>query len=123
MADLLRQRSAELPAGIVEGEREFAAEAVDLAWAPGAEAELLAKLAQDPSLEIIDVQVECKSTMCRLQLTQPDPGDESPRFNVLVRSLGLEPRWAMALRDQSGALKSVAYLWREGFAPPPQPSR
>ena len=121
MADLLRRRSAELPAGIIEGEREFAAEAIDLAWAPGAEADLLGKLAQDNDLEIIDVQVECKSTMCRLQMTQPDPGDESPRFNVLVKSLGLEPRWGMALRDESGALNSVAYLWREGYGPPPQP--
>jgi len=45
MANLLASRERELPLGMVEGEREFAAEPVDPTWAPGAEADLLAKFA------------------------------------------------------------------------------
>ena len=110
------------PPQLTEGEREFAAEPVDAAWAPGAEADLLAKFAQMPGLSLIDLQVECRSTMCRLQLTQPSgaPAVEGgPRpFNILLDSVGLEPRWMIALGRQGEPMRSVAYLWRDGFAPP-----
>jgi hypothetical protein len=123
---------AELPPGLVEGEREFAAEPVDGTWAPGAEAKLLATFAQMPGLKLIDLQVECRSTMCRLQFTQPPmsarPGGELP-FNILRDEVGLTPRWMMAVVEGNGPpgpprpgdaprpMKSIAYLWREGFAP------
>jgi len=111
-----------LPPGLVEGEREFAAEPIDATWAPGAEADLLAKFAQIPGLKLIDLQVECRSTMCRFQLTQPTgPAVQgSPNaFNVLRDELGLTPRWMMSVVDRPGAPtgKSIAYLWRDGFAP------
>jgi hypothetical protein len=58
--------------------------------------------------------------MCRLQLTQPsgapEPDGDRP-FNILLDSIGLEPRWMMAIGDRSHAMRSIAYLWREGFAP------
>ena len=123
---------AELPPGLVEGEREFAAEPVDGTWAPGAESKLLATFAQMPGLKLIDLQVECRSTMCRLQLTQPPSsaggGGELP-FNILRDEVGLTPRWMMAVIEGAGPpgpprlgdaprpVKSIAYLWREGFAP------
>ena len=107
-----------------EGEREFGAEPVDATWAPGAEAELLAKIAQVPGLKLIDLQVQCRSTMCRLQLTQPRriPGERAgPPFLLLLNSLGMEPRWMMTVPDGNGGpsatTRSFAYLWREGFAP------
>ena len=120
-ANLLTDRQREFPPEMVAGEREFAAEPVDATWAPGAEADLLAKFAQMPGLQLLDLQVECRSTMCRLQLTQPSgsqavEGGSRP-FNILLDSVGLEPRWKMAIGDRSGLMKSVAYLWREGFAP------
>lgn len=114
-----------LPPGLVEGEREFGAEPVDAMWAPGAEADLLAKFAQMPGLKLIDLQVQCRSTMCRLQLTQPPatPGqDGRTPFNVLHDEIGLTPRWIMAVVDGAGApgrllpMRSIAYYWREGFA-------
>jgi hypothetical protein len=71
IANLFGDRQKELPPGLREGELEFAAEPVDAAWAPGAEADLLAAFAQFPRLALIDLQVECRSTMCRVQLTQP----------------------------------------------------
>ncbi len=121
MANLLQ---IDLPPDMAEGEREFAAEPVDATWAPGAEADLLAKFAQMPGLKLLDLQVECRSTTCRLQLTQPSwappveggPGGPRP-FNITLDSVGLEPRWMITNFDGSNAMKSVAYLWREGFAP------
>jgi hypothetical protein len=126
-----------IPPGLTQGELEFAAEPVDGDWAPGAEADLLAKLAQVPNLRLIDVQVECRSTMCRLQLTQPvdPPAESGPReralslegrprpFNLLNDSIGLEPRWMMVVGDGTGPMRSVAYLWRAGFAPRQQPGQ
>ena len=120
MAQLLGDRQQEFPPELAEGEREFAAEPVDATWAPGAEADVLAKFAQMPGLKLIDLQVECRSTMCRLQLTQPSgaPAPDGARpFNILLDSIGLEPRWMMAIGDRSSAMRSIAYLWRDGFAP------
>ena len=61
--------------------------------------------------------------MCRVQLTQPKgatAADGGPRpFNILRDSVGLEPRWMNMIGDASGSMKAIAYLWREGFAPPP----
>jgi hypothetical protein len=108
------------PPQLVEGEREFAEEPLDGTWASGAEADVLAKFAQMPGLKLIDLQVECRSTMCRVQLTQPSPPLGSPQpFKALLEPLGLEPRWSMTIKDRAnGPVKSAAYLWRDGFAPP-----
>lgn len=114
-----------IPPGLREGELEFAAEPVDAAWAPGAEADLLAKFAQVPGLKLIDLQVECRTTMCRLQLTQPREAPpergapSSPRpFNLLRESTlaDVEARWMMVTADATGPMRSVAYFWREGYA-------
>jgi hypothetical protein len=125
MANLLAGREQGPPPQLIEGEREFAAEPVDAAWAPGAEADLLAKFAQMPGLSLIDLQVECRSTLCRLQLTQPSgPAVEGgPRpFNILLDSVGLEPKWMIAIGGRGEPMRSIAYLWRDGFGPPkPEP--
>jgi hypothetical protein len=105
---------------IVAGELAFAAEPIDSTWAAATEAEVLGKFAQMPGLRLIDLQVECRSTMCRIELTQPNDGalDGSPlSFNILRDSLGLEPRWMMMVGSGSTALRSVGYFWRAGFAP------
>jgi hypothetical protein len=117
-----RSGAGERVAAQLEGEREFGAEPVDATWAPGAEADLLAKIAQAPGLELIDLQVHCRSTMCQLQLTQPRrmAGETAgPPFMTLLDSLDMEPRWMMTIPDggPSAPTRSFAYLWREGFAP------
>ena len=118
MANLRAELQRDVPPQVAEGEREFAAEPVDAAWAPGAEADMLAKFAQMSGLRLIDLQVECRSTMCRLQLMQPGTPDGSRQpFSLLRDSVGLEPRWAMVVPGPGGSMKSVAYLWRPGFAP------
>jgi hypothetical protein len=114
-----------IPPQLADGERAFAAEPIDAAWAPGAEARLLAVFAAIPGLELIDLQVECRTTMCRLQLTQPPPDpaqSASLPFNLLRDEVGMTPRWMMTLGGgppgaPPGPLRSIAYLWREGFAP------
>ena len=121
MTNLLTERQREFPPQMAAGEREFAAEPVDAAWAPGAEAKVLAKFAEMPGLKLIDLQAECRSTMCRVQLTQPAVEGGPQPFNILRDSLGLEPRWMMALGAPGGGMKSVAYLWREGLAPQQPP--
>jgi hypothetical protein len=111
-----------IPSEMIEGERAFSVEPIDAAWAPGAEADILAKFAQMQGLKLIDLRVECRSTMCRVELSQPSAasGERPPSFSSLLDSLGLKTRWIMGVVDPSGAaLKSFAYLWRDGFAPRP----
>jgi hypothetical protein len=126
MANLVAGHKEGPPPGLIEGELEFAAEPVDTAWARGAESDLFARLAQMPGLKLIDLQVECRSTMCRLQLTQPSGirGGARP-FNVMLDPVGLERRWLMSVQDSAnGPIKSVTYLWRDGFAPAkPEPGQ
>jgi hypothetical protein len=138
MADLVTERQSmirragaggpgnEFPPEIAGVEREFGTEPVDRSWAPGAEAAVFAAFAQIPGLKLIDQQVECRSTMCRIQLTQPGSavtsGERVP-FNMLSDSVGLTPRWMMMAGAGSTSLRSVGYFWREGFAPSEQPDQ
>jgi hypothetical protein len=114
----------ERAANMREHEREFAAESIDASWAQGAENDIFAKVAQIPGLRLVDLGVECRSTMCLLQMThtitQPAgaPATSGPPFLEVVRSIGLEPRWMLTMRDRYGTGRSLAYVWREGLAPP-----
>ena len=123
MANLLVGR--EPRPGVAESERDFAAEPVDATWAPGAEADLLARFAQMPGLTLTSLQVHCRSTMCRLEVVQPGgapPAEGGQRpFSILRDSVGLEPRWMMQIGDRSHQMWSVAFLWRDGLAPKPPP--
>jgi hypothetical protein len=115
-----------LPENIAAVELEFGAEPVDRTWAPSAEAAVFAAFAAIPGLKLIDSQVECRSTMCRVQLTQPGSavtnGERAP-FNILRDSIGLTPRWMMMSGAGTTSLRSVGYFWREGFAPSEQPDQ
>jgi hypothetical protein len=119
----------EFPPQIAAVELEFGTEPVDRDWAPGAEAAVFAAFAQIPGLQLIDQQVECRSTMCRIQLTQPGSAvtsGERPPFNILSDSIGLRPRFVMMVGAGTTAQRSIGYFWREGFAPseePDQPQR
>jgi hypothetical protein len=118
------------PSQFVEGEREFAAEPIDGTWAPVAEASLLSTIAEEPGLELVDLQVQCRSTMCRVLLTQPMAAraDAKPPFHIAER-VDMKPRWVITVIDGGAPtrppqvgdpplpLKTIAYLWRDGFAP------
>jgi hypothetical protein len=101
---------------IAEVELAFAAEPIDVSWAAGAEANVLGKIAQINGLELVDLRVECRSTQCRVQLTQPVWRGTTPPTDV-IGATGLEPHWVLSLLGRGGSLDTVAYLWREGFAP------
>ena len=118
IAELMAHLGKELPTELLEGEREFASEPVDRSWAANAEAKILDRFVQMPGLALVSLEVVCRTTMCLVQVASPDsPGAARPRFNILTDSIGLEPRWMMAIADTSGVLQSIAYLWREGMAP------
>jgi hypothetical protein len=99
-----------------ESERAFGAEPIDASWAPGAEAHVLGKVAQIHGLELLDLRVECRSTLCRLQMAQPGGQGTIPSTD-LIDTIGLEPHWVLSLAGRAGSVNTVAYLWREGFAP------
>jgi hypothetical protein len=114
----------ELPENIAAIELEFAKEPIDRTWAPGAEAAIYAGLAQIPGLALIDQRVECRSTTCRLEVTQARTESGLLPFNMgsfqmLRDSLGLEPRWMMMGVGASPAMRSIGYFYREGFSPGP----
>jgi hypothetical protein len=108
-----------MPRGPEEGERVFSAESVDATWAPGAEADILDRFARVNGLALIGLQVECKSTMCRLQVASPksSSGGEPDLFDFFRNSLGLRPRWIQLGVDSSGTRQWIAYVGREGMDP------
>jgi len=60
-------------AGLIEkSEAELAAEDKDPAWAPAMEAQILAEISRKAlGLEITDLQVECRTTLCRVEMLFP----------------------------------------------------
>ena len=97
-------------------DRRFQAEPVDTEWAPGAEAEILRKLAEAPGLRVTTMRVECRTTLCRLEITLPaDTPDD--RAVPVDRTIGLQPTLIVALRDASGAPSTVMYFVRPGYEP------
>jgi len=100
-----------------ERDRMFRAEPVDREWAPGAEAELLRKLAEIPGLKVITMRVECRSTMCRLDVTLPAGAASAARAAPFDPTLDLRPTLVIATRDPSGAPSTVMYFMRPGYEP------
>lgn len=113
----LAQEFPRIQPQLEESERAFGAEPIDESWAPGAEANVLGKISVINGLELLDLRVECRSTMCRLQTSQPGGKDATP-FSDVLGATGMQPQWVMSLAGRgTGSLNTVAYLWREGYAP------
>lgn len=107
-AQMLRQADS-LPR-LLEIDSDFAAEPVDRSWAPGREAELLGEMARVVGLELLTVQVECRTSACRVQLSQSIPVEARFADSPLIRStrelfdsLGYagSPRHPIAVRRDS----------------------
>jgi hypothetical protein len=101
--------------GLASIDKAFAAEAVDPLWATAMEGNLLGQLAQ-ANLQVVTMQVECRTSMCRIQLVEtpikrPDPAGT---FHDLVRDLGLEVWRVNRVVDESGTAAFVAHLARLG---------
>jgi hypothetical protein len=76
----------------------FSAEPVDAQWSAGMQRRILDELAQMTGLALVGLQVECRSKLCRVQLTvevrnlAEHGSDRDPAFlvvNQLVAKLGL----------------------------------
>jgi len=120
---------------LLETERAFAAEPVDPAWATATEGQILGKFAEAAGIKLVTLRVECKTSLCRVQVAEPELSGANPpapaataagggrtvrvaTFLELVSGLGLDPRWAMTVTDRQGTLTSFAYLARGGSAKP-----
>ena len=115
-AQVFDARQAQVPPMLAEREREFAAQSVDREWAPSAASEILDRFAQANDVAFNTLQVECKSTMCRLEAVSPKlPGATAPQFNMVGNSMGLKE--GITISDTAGTLYTVAYVWRDGMAP------
>jgi hypothetical protein len=105
-----------------EAEKVFAAEAVDPAWAAGMEATLYEQIGEIAGKDLVTVNTECRTTLCRLQVTQRVPmqagrnSDESPAmydmYEKLFARLGFESRSITSTSDGTGLVTSVVYLPR-----------
>ena len=96
-------------------EMAFAAEPVDPLWASGMEGNILGHIAQVKGLQLVTMQVECRTSMCRVQLMEPpSKSPDMAAFRDLVRGFGLDVWRMQNLGNQSGATTTVAYLARPG---------
>jgi hypothetical protein len=96
-------------------ERALAAEGVDSSWSTATEASILGKIAQVTGLALVSLRVECRTTLCRLQLASPELASAdrpNSSFPDLVNSFGLKPLWVMSVVDRNGTPISLAYLER-----------
>jgi hypothetical protein len=62
-------------------------------------------------LKLVTLRVECKTSLCRLHVSQQELSRSDP-FPKLVDRLGLQPLWVMAVVDRNGVPTSLAYLKR-----------
>jgi hypothetical protein len=96
-------------------EKAFAAEPVDPLWASGMEGNILGHIAQAKGLQLVTMQVECRTSMCRVHLMEPpSKSPDMAAFRDLVRGFGLDVWRMQNLGNQSGATTTVAYLARPG---------
>jgi hypothetical protein len=96
---------------------KFAAEPIDPEWAPRAQTEIVSKFAEQPGLKLITLQVECRTTLCQVQMTQPtSAAGESPVR--LLNTSGMQLLFTMTLSSQPSMQGSVAYLLRPGAEMP-----
>jgi hypothetical protein len=99
---------------LVSIEMAFAAESVDPLWATGVERNILDQIAQ-ANLQLVTLQVECRTSMCRVQLMEPpSKSPDMTAFRDLVRGFGLDVWRMQNLGNQSSATTTVAYLARPG---------
>lgn len=101
-------------------EQAFAAERVDPLWATGMEGHILGQLAQ-ANLQLVTMQVECRTSMCRVQLVEgPSERTDPGTFHDLVRDLGLDVWRVNGFVDQNGTPTLLAHLARRESLSPAQ---
>jgi len=105
-------------------ENAFVAEPVDPLWSRSREAEILGQLAQINGLRLISIEVECRTSMCRLQWTQKPvfvegevKGLPTEVYEDLLARLGYTQDIAMGTafvgEKGEGGITSLMYLPRQ----------
>jgi hypothetical protein len=99
--------------------RQFAVESDDPNWSAAMETRIFSEISQATGLSAGDIQVDCRTTMCRVLLTKPasTPNARYPGFNDLVDSFGLDTVWLLALPDENGTPVNFAYVRRPSAIP------
>ena len=104
-------------------ENAFVAEPLDPLWSRSREAEILGQIAQISGLRLINIEVECRTSMCRLQWTQSVPvpvegelrGMPNVVYEALLARLGYTQLIPLGTAGDagSGTLTSLTYLPRQ----------
>jgi hypothetical protein len=102
-------------------ENAFVVEPLDPLWSRGREAEILDQLAQISGLRLINVEVECRTSMCRLQWTQNVPvpvegelrGMPEAVYEDLLARLGYTEPIPMGTAADARTITSLTYLPRQ----------
>ena len=109
-------------------ENDFVAEPLDPLWSRSREAEILGEMAQIGGLRLINIEVECRTSMCRLQWTQNVPvpvegelrGMPDDVYQGLLARLGYTQMIPMGTAADAGssAITSLTYLPRQDVEGP-----
>jgi hypothetical protein len=83
---------------------EFEAESKDPAWSVAAEGQILGDLSRIANLALVSAQVDCRTTVCRIHLTQPRSNPAA--FRQLVSGYDAAT-WAFSIEGNA-----LAYLKR-----------
>ena len=107
-------------------ENAFVAEPLDPLWSRSREAEILGQIAQINGLRLINVEVECRTSMCRLQWTQNVPvpvegelrGMPDAVYQDLLARLGYTQMIPMGTAGDARTVTSLTYLPRQDVEGP-----
>ena len=107
-------------------ENAFVAEPLDPLWSRSREAEILGQIAQISGLRLINIEVECRTSMCRLQWTQNVPvpvegelrGMPNDVYEDLLARLGYTQPIPMGTAADAGTITSLTYLPRQDVEGP-----
>ena len=91
----------------------FASESRDPSWSDFTEAQILGEISRLSGLSLITINVECKTTLCRVQSAFPTTNARARlRLMGVAATLGLEARPVVAVSDASGNVVFLAYFAR-----------
>ena len=107
-------------------ENAFVAEPFDPLWSRSREAEIVGQIAQISGLRLINIEVECRTSMCRLQWTQNVPvpvegelrGMPNDVYEDLLARLGYTQPIPMGTAADARTITSLAYLPRQDVEGP-----
>ncbi|HJR69270.1 MAG TPA: hypothetical protein VKA43_04465, partial [Gammaproteobacteria bacterium] len=94
--------------------RQFATESDDPNWSVTTETRIFSEISQATGLSAGAINVDCRTTMCRVLLTNPSssPNPRYRSFNELIDSFGLKAVWILAVPDENGTPINFAYIQR-----------